>query len=449
MKTFLTCMFLFTTMAASAKEKNVSFLEFLELAKENDPNLSLIMADKERTKFLVDLGLPARQLLLQAQSEYGVSVKDKQTTNRNSANLSRNFLETGTVVSVGYTNNDLADRTEEVTEFTLTQALYRNLFGRYTRLQKKSLEDEAYSLSLQVVDTYENYLSQLGSLYLDYAQAWHNVDLAKRILAETEALQKNVEKMKKNNIASATDVDRAKLQVALRKEDLVNLESQLESLGARLIAAANLPQTIVRPNLDSFTVMLKSLQVEGIAYEELRVAKIAESNEQAADKRLKLSASLNDPALNLVLGHKIDESSRFGTSVNREEQVIGLQLEIPFGNTRNNALEKEAALEKLKSGIRKFGQKRDSMQRFQVLRVQLKNAKEVMELNQRKLSLSQKVYEGDLRRYQYGNLALDRLIEAKNAFSLHRYQLFASAANYYKIALSWLDISDRLVEKKS
>lgn len=432
---------------AFAKEQSVSFVDFLGLARQNDPNLSMIMADKERTKFLVDLGLPARQLLLQAQSEYGVSVTDNQTTNRNSAVLTKNFIETGTSVSVGYTKNDLADRSEEVTEIRLEQSLYRNLFGKYTRLEKGALEDEAKNIGMQVVDTYENYLSELGALYLDYAQAWHNVDLAKKIYKETVSMRNNVRKMKKNNIASQTDLDRAQLQLALRKEDVVSLESQLEALGARLVAAANLPKTIVRPDLDSFKVMLANLKVDGISYEELRIAKIAALNKDIAEKRVTLAKGLNDPALNLVAGYNIDESSRFGTLVNREEQIIGLQLELPFGDSRNEARLQEANLNKLKSGIREFGLKRESMQRFQVVKVRLKNAEKVMKLNQQKVALSKKVYQGDLQRFQYGNLPLDRLIDAKNAYSLHRYQLFASSASYYKLALQWLDLSDRLVEK--
>ena len=71
-----------------------------------------------------------------------------------------------------------------------------------------------------------------------------------------------------------------------------------------------------------------------------------------------------------------------------------------------------------------------------------------MELNLKKVELSEKVYAGDLKRYQYGQLNLDRLIEAKNDFSLYRYQLFASAASYYKAALNWLSFTDALIEDK-
>lgn len=448
LKTFtLLALLLGLSNLVASEQKNLSFVEFLQLAQENDPNLSLILADRERVKFLADLELPASQLLLQAQSEYGVGVTVDTNTNRNSATLTKNFRSSGTSVRVGYTNDDLATGTSEVTEFSLEQALFKNLFGKYTRLQESAIKKEAASLAMQVVDTYESYLRDLGTLYLDYAQAWHNVDLAKRILNETIGLRDNVVKMRKNNIASTTDVDRANLQVSLAKEDLVQLQSRLGELAAQLKTSANIKDATILPDLESFNELLPRVSLEGIKYEELRVAKIAEYERSAAEKRLKLADTLNSPSLNLVAGYNIDKSSRFGTLVNREERVLGLQLEMPFGNSRNNALLKEASLERTKSEIRQYGQRRASMQNFEITKLQLERAKEVLDINQSKVSLSEKVYQGDLQRYQYGKMTLDRLIETKNTYSRHRYELFTSSASYFKRALNWLDLSDRLVQK--
>lgn len=427
--------------------RKLSFVEYLNLAEKNDPDLSLIVVERERVKFLVDLGLPARQLLLQASREYGLSVFDNQDTVNTQASLSRNFLETGTNISLSYRNNDLADRTEEVSQVRLEQALIRNMFGKYTRLEKSALKDEAKSLSFQIVDTYEDYLRDLGDLYLNYAVAWHNVDLAKIILDETKNLLGNVRKMRKNNIASLADVNRAKLQVSLREEDLVNLQNNLETFGARLRASAKIENKQIEPDLSSFSVFLPKVQLDGIDYDSLRVAKIAKRNEEAAQKRVKLSRSLNDPELNLVLGYNVDESSRFGTLVNREEQVLGVQLDIPFGNTKFSALEQEASLENMKARLSSSAQKRNTKQQFESLKIRLKNSKKIMELNEQKVDLSKKVYGSDLKRYQYGSLPLDRLIEIKNEYALYRYQLFSSSASYYRLALEWLDLTDRFVEE--
>ena len=433
--------------ASAPERKTMSFASFIELVKKNDPNLAGIMAEKERTAFLTDLGLPAKQLLLQASSEYGISSQDNQNTNRNNVVASKNFIETGTEISVGYTKNDLADREEEVFEVRLRQSLLRNMFGRYTKIQKSALEDEASSLALQTLDAYENYLADLGSLYLDYARAWLNTRLAQTILGETRSLLENVQKMKQNNIASQTDVERAKLQVALRKEDLVSLETELASLEARVAAASNIDGPVPRPDLNSFQVFLPRAKTAGVKLENLRVYKIAALNKESAGKRQVLAQKLDTPALSLVAGYNVDESSRFGTAVNREEKIVGLNFTMPFGNSRNKALLKEASLEKLKSEIAQTGTKRLAKQTFETLRAQLKKARETLELNREKVALSKKVWQGELERYNYGNLPLDRLIEAKNAFSLYRYQLRASSAAYYKLALRWMDFADKFMEK--
>ena len=225
---------LFMLVGAIGAEKSVSFIEFLELAKENDPNLSSILADNKKTEYLTELGLPARGLLLQASRQYGISVLDNRTTESTNAQVSRSFLTTGTTLSASYTKNDLADRTEEVQQFRLEQSLFKNLFGRYGRLQESALKDEVKSLEMQIAETYESYIRDLGELYLNYAQAWHNVALAKVILGETKNLLGNVKKMKSNSIASKTDLDRARLQVSVREEDLAARENELALLQAQI-----------------------------------------------------------------------------------------------------------------------------------------------------------------------------------------------------------------------
>lgn len=437
-----------TLASAYADSKKVSFLEFIELAKQNDPNLAAITADKKRTEFLTELGLPARSLLLQAQRQYGISTTDNQNTITNSVDISRSFLTTGTTVSASYTKNDLADRTEEVQQFRLEQSLFRDLFGKYGRLQEAALKDEVNSLEMQIAETYEDYLQDLGVLYLDYAQAWHNVELAKVILQETRNLLSNVNKMKSNSIASKTDVERAKLQVSLREEDLTAQKNQMSILQARMEAITGLEGDFA-PDLDTFKVMLPKVKESGVQLEELRVTQIALYNEKNATKNLKLANSLNQPNVSLIAGYNIDQSSRFGTPVNREEQVLGLELSMPFGDTQNQARQKEASLNKLKSSINMRAQQVDNKRRFKTLKNNLKASKAIMSLNLQKVELSEKVYTGDLKRYQYGQLSLDRLIEAKNDFSLYRYQLFASAARYYLAALEWISFTDNLIEEKA
>ncbi len=432
---------------AIGAEKNVSFIEFLELAKKNDPGLSSVLADKKKTEYLTELGLPARSLLLQASRQYGLSVLDKRTTESTTAQVSRSFLTTGTTLSASYTKNDLADRTEEVQQFRLEQSLFKNLFGRYGRLQEAALNDEVKSLEMQIAETYESYIRDLGELYLNYAQAWHNVELAKVILVESKNLLSNVKKMKRNSIASKTDLDRARLQVSLREEDLAEQENQLALLQGKMEASTGIESEII-PDLDTFKVMLPKLKESGIEIAELRTSRIANYNEKNAAKNLKLANDLALPSVTLVAGYNIDQSSRFGTPVNREEQVLGLQVSAPFGDTQSNARQKEASLNKLKSAITKRAQQIDANRLYKSLKSSLMSAKKVMRLNYKKVELSEKVYAGDLKRYQYGQLSLDRLIEAKNDFALYRYQLFASAASYYKAALDWLSFTDALIKNR-
>ena len=69
--------------------------------------------------------------------------------------------------------------------------------------------------------------------------------------------------------------------------------------------------------------MLPKVKESGIKVEDLRTTQIAIYNESRARKSLKLASDLSLPSVSLVAGYNIDQSRRFGTPVNREEQVFG------------------------------------------------------------------------------------------------------------------------------
>ena len=71
------------------------------------------------------------------------------------------------------------------------------------------------------MDSYEDYILNIINDYLDYHKTQLEFKLAKASLKDAEKLYKNISRKRKKRIASQTDLDKGRLQVLLRQEDLL------------------------------------------------------------------------------------------------------------------------------------------------------------------------------------------------------------------------------------
>lgn len=451
MKIYLVLLFLLFNSEAIAQTGStvLSLTEFLSRAEKNDPNFERILSEKQRLKFLVDAGLPTRQLLINAQQEYGFSTESGDRTSVLSVGVSKTIIETGTELSVERTNTERPDREEELTEIRLEQALWNNFLGRDTRLLKDSLEDQKKIVYLQILESYEDYLGEMAKLYLDYSQAHIELRLAEEIHKESLNLQKNVVAMRRKNIANSTDVARANLQVLLAKEDVLNKKTDLETQRekVRLVIGGAEPPSV--PEVDiNLSKELGFRKPEGeIDYSKLRSIEEAMLLEKVGEKNLKLTRRGGAPDLNLVLGYNMDDSSRFGTRVQRDESVVGLSLRLPFGDSVTKANIQASSLDLLQSQLDRITLERSLKNQAIDLRNQLLRSYEMLELSREKVKLTEQIYREENRRYQRGTLTLDTLIEVRRDLTQYRFQYQSDLVTHNKIVIDWLNFTDSLLKR--
>lgn len=441
MKVLLIVLISLLTCSASA---TLTIKDFVGFAEKNDPRFQKIIKDRDKLSFLVDLGLPSRKATVEVGQEYGFDTGDEGDTSIFSGAVSKEIIESGTKLSISHTKTSRPDREEDVTEFRIEQDLYKNLLGRDVRLKKSALKDEEEIVRLQVLESYEEYLVEILGQYLDYQKSFLDHRLAEVALQDALTLRKNISQKRQLRVATHTDVDKGELQVLLRKEDLLNKRKEWHVLqeSLRSIVGGKMPET---PSQKA--VVLGEVRRERKEAQP-RAVQVAVLQEQISNKNLQLSKRAGDPSLSLVGGYDIDNSERFSSVVNRNQAVIGISFEMPFGDTQAKAQEKSILLERAQAQLNLKVLKQSLAQEKNELKVQMNELKEKIVLGEKKTRLMEKILKAEELRYSYGKIDLDQLIELKSDLLEFRFQHQADVLEYNKTYLNWLALNDQLIHFK-
>lgn len=449
MKILLLFLISFSLHAQELKPIPMDFESMLSQARANDPQFQSIIAERLRSRFLVDLNLPSRQILLSVQNEYGFTRNETGTTTLG-ATLSKEFLETGTGISIGKTLTERPDRDEDLTQLRIEQSLYRNAFGSRIRDLKKNLELQKSVIELQMVEAYEDYVHNLINYYLDLSLAHMNYETARRLHLEGLRLLTNVKDRRQKNVANDTDVKRARLQTALRKEEEIQSRLNLEALSQSILRITGsddflvlMPKTVLQ-----FEDRIKNLDQDINEFLDMsRSRLIYDRQVLASDAAVEIAKENLKPSANLLLGFNIDRSTRFGSSINREEAVVGLRVDIPFGDTLNEARIQQASYELLKSKIAKRSFEAAIKESLLVLRNRIHRQKELLALNKEKRDMAAQIVQEQTQRYQVGRVTLEDLMQDRNAQAQYEFSYHSALVTMNKLIVQWLALTDQLVEK--
>src|SRR5690606_12180368 len=116
----------------------------------------------------------------------------------------------------------------------------------------------------------------------------------------------------------------------------------------------------------------------------------------------------------------------------------------PLGDTLAQANTRNAALTTMKAKLEVESIKNQIKRDLATLKVQLDRAKEKLNLSKKKVALTERILKDEERRYTYGGITLDRLIEIKNDFAAYRFQYQNDLINYNRSILDWVNLNDRL-----
>ena len=307
-------------------------------------------------------------------------------------------------------------------------------------------------MRLQVLESYEDYLFSILTEYLNYQKAYLDVELAKIVLREARRLNGNVVKKRREKIASKTDVDKSKLQVILREEDVLNRQKEVDEKWERVSAIVG-ESVHKAPTERAFSSLQKFYKRDGEKSEDevdsLRVLKILDLQRKIADKTLMLAKRESQPALSLVGGYDIDNSKRFSSKVNRNEKVVGLKLVMPLGDTQVKANSMSASLDLSKAELDFKIKRRDLLVEMKQLLVRVNKLNQRRALINKKVNIAERIVRDERKRYNYGKIELDNLIEMESNFFRYKFQAQSEELEYNKAILEWLAKSDKLLDFKN
>lgn len=443
---FLMILLLLLSTPIWAQPKKLSVNEFVTLVTKFDAEAESIVSERLRARFLVEQGLPSSQTLLSVQQEYGLSTTGDGTTSVLTAELSKQIIQSGTELSIARTMTDRPDREEEVTEFRVEQSLWRNSLGRGNRLREKALSAERDALELQVAEAYEDYIFTRMSEYIDLQRAMLQRQTTKRQLNQALSLEKNVLERQRQSIATNADVARAKVQTINRREALISAESEFETISHRLAAYTGAKSDdLLEPVEFDLGERVASILAGKENYTPERLLQLLDLREQAAHAEVDYQKDELRPEANLLLGYNIDDSDRFSSRVNRQEGVVGLRVEVPFGDSAGKANRDSAILEVTQIKIQSRKERLELALNISQSKRSLARYHELVKLSQEKVQLTTTIVNEEEKRYRLGRISLEALIEAQDDLAQAQVDLLQNKAERTRAALDWLRLNDQLL----
>lgn len=442
-KYFLIFILCFSFEHLNAKELN--FTTYIELSKKNDPDFKKILVEQKKISQLLDQNLPSRKMTLTLNNENGYNADSSQNTSIFSGKIAKEVIETGTALSVSHTKTIRPDRHENVTQVRIEQSLYKNALGRDVELKKSSLSEQEKLNVLEIEEQYENYFASILKRYILLGRYYREYKLSETIYREALRLQKNVSARRKDKIATRTDLSKTKLLVVLKEEDL------LEKKNTFIVQQESIERTINSKfesfNGDDLNDLILQLEksYKKIDYNsKFRILEIAKIQENILSKEALLKERAMRPELNLVVGYNKDESNRFATNINRNETVVGLNLEIPIGDTQSKANYEVARIELLKSQILARKEKLDYETKLTGLENSLKKVQGQLIIDKSKIELIKGIISEEEKRYAIGKLDLKALIDLKNDYHAYQMKYEESKLEYGNILIDYLNYYDHL-----
>lgn len=426
--------------------------EFIQLAEKNDPQYEKIISNKEKVKFLVDQGLPSRKTTLAVEQEFGLDTEEDEDTSVLSASVSKDFIETGTEVSLSHSKSVRPDREENVTEFRVEQALYKNIFGRDIRLKKKALEKEEEIVRLQVLENYESYLISIVESYLNFKSAWLDLKASESAYKEAESLKKYVSDKFKSRVASRTDLDRSELQVLVLQEGLLQKRKDYQerlSQVQRVIGAWKTFDQDKESEARVFPFINVVDAIDSKSLKDLRTVRVNRLRQEINKSDLTLAGREDSPTFNFIGGYTSDQSERFSEQVNRNEFIVGFNFEMPLGDSVAKANKRSAHLNLLQSEIDQKVILAELQSEIESLKKQIVELKERAEIGKKKVQVLSRIIKAEDERYRIGRINLDDLLDLRKDFLQYQFQYQSYVLDYNKALLKVMALGDQLLKNKS
>ena len=422
----------------------MTILETVEKYRSIDPNYTAIKLELKKTDYIVDENLPSRAAILSFTGEKGFTNDSELDTEVLSGGLEKDLIETGTKFSATHTQTKRPDREENVTELRVEQSLYKNGFGKDTRILKQRLEKERKLKRLEVEESLDEYYAVVLKKLLNFDRAKNALELATFQRNESKKIAKTVNEKLRAKIASTTDLKRSQLQILLSEKEILDKKQERDIIEGELLDGSTNAKLDLVKNATRKLIENLERKADFSSPSNSRTAEMIKTNRSIAKEKQKLASRLTRPDLRLVAGYNVDDSTRFGSQTNREEKVLGLKLIIPFGDSKTKAMKQSALVDSMVQEAYAKQINLDQNWKRNELRVQLREMKERLEIGNKKATLVESIMKDEKRRYNIGKIDLEKLIEIRETFVTSKIEIQQTRLEYASLLIDWLTVNGNL-----
>ncbi|MBU0477910.1 TolC family protein [bacterium] len=431
--------------------RDISLKGFIKEAYANDTVFQKILIDQLNLKYQKALKIPAGDLVLSVASQYNAYLDIDESEVDNSLSLSKLFPYLGTAITADYTSSDPSSSTPVTSEIDayISQPIAENAFGRDTRLLSKIIGVETEVAKHQIVEAYEDYLATLIQTYLDWFSAYKNVETAQNSYNENMKLLENIKQRQSSHIALAIDVNKVKLQVLVKKENLISLENQYEQY-------LNIVKQAMRYKEEARLSPQDPCDYDNIAVDfndgyarfcrESRTYQVLSLLGEKSLLQVDRDADKLLPSIELKIGYLV-EGEEYDLRQDTRTAYGKVEVEWPIIG------QKERAQHKLsKIALRK--QQLSNQGTYAGLRTKLKNIydaivreKELITIADKKIRLAEDIVRDETRNYSYGKVTLNDFIDQINELEDNKFNKINHIIQLRKLIIEWMRLTDNLITK--
>lgn len=434
------------------KGKALSIEEFIWLATQNDTYFEEILIDQLKLDYRKDLYLPSRDIVLDIKGQYDFILGSDREDPEATVSLSKLFPYTGTEIETSYKNipSKTADTRSSEFNVLISQPIAQNAFGAATRLQDKIIGVEMDVIRYQIVEAYEDYLATLISTYYSWYSAYENLKIGQASYEQNMQVLENMNKRAENKIALPVDVNKVKLLVIGKEENLITLREAYRNV-TNLVEQAIRKQggdELIPKDPSGFHSFEISFEDDYKKFTEAsRTHQILDLLEKKSSLEVKKNADALLPSTKLLFGYEVEGRE---WRIDHEENMFyaGFSLEWPFPDQVDRAEYETSRIDRQKTQLANENKYLELYTTLRNLALQIKREKELIKLAEDKIELSQSVLKDETRNYSYGKISLNDYIDAVNKVDQNNFNKILHTVELKKLLLEWLRLTDVLVDKK-
>lgn len=426
--------FLVALFQTSAEGGELSFQKYMSNIKENDKTLKVLMRELEQAKLTLNSGLSLEGYLMKVEAGKELEGDDSEIT----AGVAKSYSSIGVNVSAQYSVTTTEGSDTGGMSFRLEKSLIKNLTGNLYKNRLDQLSAEEQKNIFIAEEKIEDYLVVQAEKYFDFTKAYLDLELAKKLVKDINRLEKFAQKKLNAGSLNTTDLNRIKIQVIVRREELLTAQKSFDDLAKDIFTKTAVDSESFFPEKElKIDTYYPETDLKSVT--NYRDYLIAKSTLEESWYFLSAKESETYPELSFVVEKALDERGPSDQS-----SFIGLNFSVDLGDEKSKAEFANAKLKVEKSQI-SLEEKSVSLKfEYDVYSKEAVLLRKKIALSKEKVLLIRSIFEDETRRYEIGKIDLDDMIQISNQFAKFQYEYNALLVDYNYSKLKLIDFQDGL-----